>query len=145
MGTHLIEFFLPVTQVGRIDALDLGSSCCLVVLARPWSESRLLAQLRSRVLSFAHHRKWSFQFWALRYFSHIRSVSVMQWKQQFMQWSNVTDRQIAVFTADQKEKVRFESNRNPTKYSYVILAVCWRKRNRRLHVFNGGQYSQSIP
>ena len=23
-----------------------------------------------------------------------------------MQWSNVTDRQIAVFTADQKEKVR---------------------------------------
>lgn len=29
----------------------------------------------------------------------------MQWKQQFMQWSNVTDRQIAVFTADQKEKV----------------------------------------
>jgi len=33
------------------------------------------------------------------------SVSVMQWKQQFMLWSNVTDRQIAVFTADQKEKV----------------------------------------
>ena len=29
----------------------------------------------------------------------------MQWKQQFMQWSNVTDKQIAVFTADQKEKV----------------------------------------
>lgn len=29
----------------------------------------------------------------------------MQWKSQFMQWSNVTDRQIAVFTADQKEKV----------------------------------------
>ena len=35
------------------------------------------------------------------------SVSVMQWRQQFLQWSNVTDRQIAVFTADQKEKVRF--------------------------------------
>lgn len=33
----------------------------------------------------------------------------MQWKQQFMQWSNVTDRQIAVFTADQKEKVCFFS------------------------------------
>jgi len=31
----------------------------------------------------------------------------MQWKQQFMLWSNVTDRQIAVFTADQKEKVTF--------------------------------------
>lgn len=29
----------------------------------------------------------------------------MQWRQQFMQWSNVTDKQIAVFTADQKEKV----------------------------------------
>jgi len=36
---------------------------------------------------------------------HIR-VSVMQWRQQFMQWSNVTDKQVAVFTADQKEKVR---------------------------------------
>ena len=35
------------------------------------------------------------------------SVSVMQWKQQFMQWSNVTEKQIAVFTADQKEKVSF--------------------------------------
>lgn len=33
----------------------------------------------------------------------------MQWRQQFMQWSNVTDRQIAVFTADQKEKVPFHS------------------------------------
>lgn len=33
----------------------------------------------------------------------------MQWKQQFMQWSNVTDRQIAVFTADQKEKVIFQT------------------------------------
>ena len=30
----------------------------------------------------------------------------MQWKQQFLQWSNVTDKQIAVFTADQKERVR---------------------------------------
>ena len=30
----------------------------------------------------------------------------MQWRQQFIQWSNVTDKQIAVFTADQKEKVR---------------------------------------
>ena len=29
----------------------------------------------------------------------------MQWRQQFIQWSNITDRQIAVFTADQKEKV----------------------------------------
>lgn len=35
------------------------------------------------------------------------SVSVMQWKQQFLQWSNIQDSQISVFTADQKEKVRF--------------------------------------
>lgn len=40
------------------------------------------------------------------------SVSVMQWKQQFMQWSNITDRQIAVFTADQKEKVRLSIHPN---------------------------------
>ncbi|KAJ7056607.1 P-loop containing nucleoside triphosphate hydrolase protein [Mycena amicta] len=32
------------------------------------------------------------------------SVSVMQWRQQFMQWSNVTEKQIAVFTADQKQR-----------------------------------------
>ena len=35
----------------------------------------------------------------------------MQWRQQFMQWSNITDKQIAVFTADQKEKVRSFSSR----------------------------------
>jgi DNA excision repair protein ERCC-3 len=34
------------------------------------------------------------------------SVSVMQWKREFMQWSNIQDNQISVFTADQKEKVR---------------------------------------
>jgi hypothetical protein len=56
------------------------------------------------------------------------SVSVMQWKQQFMQWSNITDRQIAVFTADQKEKVSLRFHPNIT---YVILLinnflVCWR-------------------
>lgn len=39
-------------------------------------------------------------------FGLYQRVSVMQWRSQFMQWSNVTDRQIAVFTADQKEKVR---------------------------------------
>lgn len=33
----------------------------------------------------------------------------MQWRQQFIQWSNITDKQIAVFTADQKEKVRSSS------------------------------------
>ncbi|KAF8624516.1 hypothetical protein AX15_005828 [Amanita polypyramis BW_CC] len=47
------------------------------------------------------------------------SVSVMQWKQQFMQWSNVTDRQIAIFTADQKEKFAGESGIVISTYSMV--------------------------
>ncbi|KAJ7650668.1 P-loop containing nucleoside triphosphate hydrolase protein [Roridomyces roridus] len=47
------------------------------------------------------------------------SVSVMQWKQQFMQWSNVTDKQIAVFTADQKEKFAGESGIVVSTYSMV--------------------------
>jgi DNA excision repair protein ERCC-3 len=47
------------------------------------------------------------------------SVSVMQWRQQFLQWSNVTDRQIAVFTADQKEKFAGESGILVSTYSMV--------------------------
>lgn len=47
------------------------------------------------------------------------SVSVMQWRQQFMQWSNITDRQIAVFTADQKEKFAGESGIVVSTYSMV--------------------------
>lgn len=47
------------------------------------------------------------------------SVSVMQWRQQFMMWSNVTDRQIAVFTADQKEKFSGESGIVVSTYSMV--------------------------
>ena len=31
-----------------------------------------------------------------------------------MQWSNVTDKQVAVFTADQKEKVRSKGGGNRT-------------------------------
>ena len=42
----------------------------------------------------------------------------MQWKQQFMQWSNVTDRQIAVFTADQKEKVGHRLYADPFALAY---------------------------
>jgi DNA excision repair protein ERCC-3 len=44
----------------------------------------------------------------------------MQWKQQFMLWSNVTDRQIAVFTADQKEKVRLSLS---TRVISVLLLI----------------------
>lgn len=47
------------------------------------------------------------------------SVSVMQWKSQFLQWSNVTDRQIAVFTADQKERFAGESGIVISTYSMV--------------------------
>ncbi|KAF6757202.1 P-loop containing nucleoside triphosphate hydrolase protein [Ephemerocybe angulata] len=47
------------------------------------------------------------------------SVSVMQWRQQFMQWSNITDRQIAVFTADQKEKFAGDSGIVVSTYSMV--------------------------
>ena len=35
----------------------------------------------------------------------VTRVSVMQWKQQFLQWSSIKENQIAVFTSDCKEKV----------------------------------------
>ena len=47
------------------------------------------------------------------------SVSVMQWKQQFMQWSNTNDSQISVFTADQKEKFGGASGIVVSTYSMV--------------------------
>ncbi|KDQ57242.1 hypothetical protein JAAARDRAFT_70171 [Jaapia argillacea MUCL 33604] len=47
------------------------------------------------------------------------SVSVMQWRSQFMQWSNVTDRQLAVFTADQKEYFAGDSGIVISTYSMV--------------------------
>ncbi|KAJ3787845.1 DNA helicase [Lentinula aff. detonsa] len=47
------------------------------------------------------------------------SVSVYQWRAQFLQWSNITDRQIAVFTADQKEKFAGESGIVVSTYSMV--------------------------
>lgn len=47
------------------------------------------------------------------------SVSVMQWKQQFLQWSNIQDNQISVFTADQKEKFSGASGIVVSTYSMV--------------------------
>lgn len=49
-------------------------------------------------------------------------VSVMQWRQQFMMWSNVTSQQISVFTAEHKEKVCYQnrtdkSQPNPSKFA----------------------------
>ena len=108
---------------------------CLVVLGRPWWGSLQRVRSRNHAWFYVPHRKsllppspspfylgggWRLATkdvpsaihvdvlfnadWHRRHPSG--RVSVMQWRQQFMQWSNVTDRQIAVFTADQKEKVR---------------------------------------
>lgn len=50
---------------------------------------------------------------------HPHSVSVMQWKQQFMQWSNIKENQIAVFTSDQKERFSGASGIVISTYSMV--------------------------
>ncbi|ORX56370.1 DNA repair helicase rad25 [Hesseltinella vesiculosa] len=47
------------------------------------------------------------------------SVSVMQWKQQFLQWSNIKENQIAVFTSDCKEKFAGASGIVISTYSMV--------------------------
>ncbi|KAI9323698.1 P-loop containing nucleoside triphosphate hydrolase protein [Dichotomocladium elegans] len=47
------------------------------------------------------------------------SVSVMQWKQQFLQWSNIKENQIAVFTSDCKEKFSGSSGIVISTYSMV--------------------------
>lgn len=50
-----------------------------------------------------------------------------------MQWSNITERQIAVFTADQKEKVRFfcryrrKANSNKPSSSQVKAVLSFRR------------------
>lgn len=44
----------------------------------------------------------------------------MQWKQQFMQWSNINEKQIAVFTAESKEKFVGESGIVVSTYSMVL-------------------------
>ncbi|KAI8379595.1 P-loop containing nucleoside triphosphate hydrolase protein [Radiomyces spectabilis] len=48
------------------------------------------------------------------------SVSVMQWKQQFLQWSNIKENQIAVFTSDCKE--RFSGNSGIVISTYSMVA-----------------------
>ncbi|KAI8973900.1 P-loop containing nucleoside triphosphate hydrolase protein [Pilobolus umbonatus] len=47
------------------------------------------------------------------------SVSVMQWKQQFLQWSSIKENQVAVFTSDCKEKFSGESGIVISTYSMV--------------------------
>ncbi|KTW32648.1 TFIIH/NER complex ATPase/helicase subunit SSL2 [Pneumocystis jirovecii RU7] len=47
------------------------------------------------------------------------SVSVIQWKQQFLQWSNIKSDDIAVFTSDNKEKFKGESGVIISTYSMI--------------------------
>ncbi|KAG9039300.1 transcription factor TFIIH complex ERCC-3 subunit [Tulasnella sp. JGI-2019a] len=46
-------------------------------------------------------------------------VSVMQWRQQFLQWSNIHESKICVFTAEQKERFAGESGIVVSTYSMV--------------------------
>ena len=118
---------------------------CLVARAKHWWELLLPAPSRSLVWFFAPPRQCTFLDFRtvdLNFLSRTLRVSVAQWKAQFMQWSNVTDRQIAVFTADQKEKVTCDS---PLSWPYWTTQVCWRKRYRGLNLFYGGEHPQSIP
>ncbi|GAA5870231.1 hypothetical protein JCM16303_001935 [Sporobolomyces ruberrimus] len=55
------------------------------------------------------------------------SVSVMQWKQQFLQWSTIKDSSISVFTADQKEKFIGDAGIVVSTYSMVA------NRQKRSH------------
>ncbi|GAA95510.1 uncharacterized protein L969DRAFT_15430 [Mixia osmundae IAM 14324] len=54
-------------------------------------------------------------------------VSVMQWRQQFLMWSNIQERQISVFTADHKEKFAGASGIVVSTYSMVA------NRQKRSH------------
>ncbi|UZJ52759.1 hypothetical protein CBS101457_002079 [Exobasidium rhododendri] len=47
------------------------------------------------------------------------SVSVMQWRQQFLQWSNIQENQISVFTAESKEKFSGPAGIVVSTYSMV--------------------------
>ncbi|KAM0754636.1 DNA repair helicase rad25 [Meredithblackwellia eburnea MCA 4105] len=55
------------------------------------------------------------------------SVSVMQWRQQFLQWSTIKDSAISVFTADQKEKFLGDAGIVVSTYSMVA------NRQKRSH------------
>ncbi|GAA5958194.1 hypothetical protein JCM8115_004013 [Rhodotorula mucilaginosa] len=55
------------------------------------------------------------------------SVSVMQWRQQFLQWSTIKESAISVFTADQKEKFSGDAGIVVSTYSMVA------NRQKRSH------------
>lgn len=69
----------------------------------------------------------------------------MQWKQQFMMWSNVTDKQVAVFTADQKEKVP-SSHVSSVRHGRrsLSLPVLGRERHCHLNILDGGQHPEPV-
>ncbi|KAM0793558.1 transcription factor TFIIH complex ERCC-3 subunit [Microbotryomycetes sp. NB124-2] len=54
-------------------------------------------------------------------------VSVMQWKQQFLQWCTIKDQSISVFTAEQKEKFLGDAGIVVSTYSMVA------NRQKRSH------------
>ncbi|THU78726.1 DNA helicase [Dendrothele bispora CBS 962.96] len=63
------------------------------------------------------------------------TVSVMQWKQQFMQWSNVTDKQVAVFTSERKEKFAGESGIVISTYSMMANTRNQSQESKRMMDF----------
>lgn len=90
-----------------------ASSSCLAEPARRWLASRPPAPSR-RARSFSALRREDHRSTFTDCLSLTRgpfpsslSVSVMQWKQQFLHFSNIQDKQISVFTADEKEAVSF--------------------------------------
>lgn len=87
--------------------------------------SQLRVLSRKVALSCAHPRMYTFWESKLRLsiFSYllviVYRVSVMQWKQQFLQWSNIKENQIAVFTSDQKERFSGDAGIVISTYSMV--------------------------
>lgn len=70
------------------------------------------------------------------------SVAVLQWKQQFLQWSTIQDRQIAVFTSGDKEKV--SQIRHCVSCFEIRFTVCWRIWHCRIDLLHGGESTEAL-
>lgn len=69
----------------------------------------------------------------------------MQWKQQFLQWSNIKENQIAVFTSDCKEKVKIQFIQIcGSRYSLLAKLVLWKFRHCDINLFHGCQQAQAF-
>lgn len=70
----------------------------------------------------------------------------MQWRQQFLQWSNIQEKQIAIFTSEQKEKVPFF--KATTRQNIIINRCCylvfWCGWYCHFKLFNGSKSSKEI-